>query len=62
MDYTFYKELYFDLKNFTDEQLKTHYHKYGSWEEKMKREKEKIMRPTRRNRGNNRVRRKQTKH
>ena len=32
MDYTFYKELYFDLKNFTDEQLKTHYHKYGSWE------------------------------
>ena len=32
MDYTLYKDLYFDLKNFNDEELKIHYQKYGSWE------------------------------
>ena len=32
MDYSFYKNLYFDLKNFNNEQLKHHYMKYGAWE------------------------------
>lgn len=32
MDYSFYKNLYFDLKDFNNEQLKHHYMKYGAWE------------------------------
>jgi hypothetical protein len=32
MDYSFYKNLYFDLINLTDKQLHSHYIKYGAWE------------------------------